>query len=280
MRFPEIVDGVKVRKLGDGSFMLPRCKPLVARQLDKDFIRVPGEKRWFERPTYSVSYDTMLEIFRGNDCYIVGKGPSLNSLRASDFVNDCPIIAINEAIRKVEALDIPNPIFMMQHDAKLRDTCMPNKGEIILSHHAKETGCYADRTKYVYFPAEYGCTAGSLTVICAIKMLQKLGVTGITFVAFDACMGGSLDYALCVGYKSSRNNDPRRFLKHRDLIDRVLTVNAEWFKPPLPVVEEPCIPEPLPHNQPEHREHEDEESQEPYTDRTDLSSDTESADSE
>jgi hypothetical protein len=61
------------------------------------------------------SFLSLQGAYPGEKCWIVGKGPSLEFLRAEHF-GVGPVIALNQAIAMVEPLEIPNPIYSLQKD--------------------------------------------------------------------------------------------------------------------------------------------------------------------
>jgi hypothetical protein len=60
-------------------------------------------------------FSELIGRYAGETAWIVGKGPSLQYLRAEDF-GAGPVIALNQAIMAVEALGISNWVYSLQKD--------------------------------------------------------------------------------------------------------------------------------------------------------------------
>lgn len=231
---PEKFKKVRLRQLADGSFMLARPDHYAVKWLDENAIRVNNELRWYEIPTVGKKIKDLKCIFEGLKCYIVGKGPSLDYLDESYFTNDYyPILAINESIHKIESLDLQNPIYCIQQDHSLGNTCKPKNADILLSIQASQN--YIDiKNKYVYVPAEYKMTQSFLTVSLAIEIIKSLDSIGAILMCFDSCVNNNLEYADCIGYSSAKAGDVNRFLKHKNIILKGLDyLTYEWIIPKL-----------------------------------------------
>lgn len=272
-KFPKSVSKVRARKMADGSFMLPRCNRKDAEELNKNFIRCGGEFRWFEKPEQLITLETLRTIFEGRRCYIVGKGPSLDNIKASDIeLPNSPVVCINESIHKIEALGLPNPIFAIQQDIGLKTTCMPSKGIILISTQAVASYEDFDR-KYIYNPRSYKMTPGALTVEIAVAICKELGTTSFLMVCFDAHENGSTDYAKVIGHPSSKGGSMNRFKKHAKILDKILTVGeVEYITPTVHQIEASSYtPEQPQQHQTGHHEHHDAEHSEDLQDMTDSS---------
>ena len=252
---PVNIAGFKARMCPDGSFFIPRARGPLVKMLDEQYVRLPNELRWMPRSFTSDSVDSLKSVFDGKQCYIVGKGPSLDKLTASDFGDD-PIIAINEAIHKVESLELDNHIYVIQQDAALRNTCLPKNGSILVSVQARHW--YAEQDdKIIYNAPELGLNYSSLSASCAIKLAIAGGCTDIHMLCFDACLEGILGYAECIGYDPSEGGDPARFNKHREELEKVAEDhNLIWFKV-NPSESSSDKPQPSQHNPIERHEPED-----------------------
>ena len=232
-KYPDKVGRVRIRTGADGSAYISRPDKDAIAYMDEHYDRVYGELRWMPRLPKGKTVNCLKHLFEGKSAYIVGKGPSLDNLRKEHFPDkDAPILAINEAIRKVEELHLPNPQFLIQFDTGLKDTCTPERAEVIVSHKAQ----YFFKRKYTFKPENYGLPGGTLTVLCAIEICKKLGSTDFVFVAFDACVNKRTGYALIVGKPSDsggRNAD--RFLSHRGKINKQLHGwKSDWVIPTSP----------------------------------------------
>ena len=234
---PDRVFNMRIRRSPDGTFWIPRNSKEVEQYLDKNYVRVKGELRWYPMSKGDDPLDGERETFEGKGCYIIGKGPSLDNLSESDFLNtDWPVICINEAIHKVEELDIENPVYTIQQDTGLKGTCQPKKpsSKLLISYHARHHYSDSDN-KIIYSPDDLGLSSSTLTVLCAIKIAQRLDTKQITMLCFDACVNKKTAYAKCVGYSETKGGSADRFLKHRQRIDDVLgDTRSMWLIPSAP----------------------------------------------
>jgi len=215
---PDIVKSLNPRVSDNGTFFLTHTTPNINKLLEENFIKLPNERRWYPRSKGTLTLKDIKHHFEGKDCYIVGKGPSLDNLSIEDFAsNDLPIICVNESIRKVESLDLPNKLFMIQQDAWLTNTCKPSKTGTTLLLGTACQHWYADVTeKYCFHNLDIGLNKQQITAIYAIKIAQHCGATGLKLLCFDAAMSQNTGYAQIVGYSPLAGGDPKRFLNHRE----------------------------------------------------------------
>lgn len=217
----------KARIQPDGSITLLHSRPKDVKFLDKHFKRRhPNLERWL--PDLETLDEADLD-YSGKIGYIVGKGPSLDSLGPDDFDDDGPIIAINEALTKLEQLNIPNPTYLVQ-DPALREFANLQRATAILEDSI--CGLYRKYpNKLQYSQPGMGLPRGVLSAIVAIRILQQWNVTSIVLLAFDACVNQDTNYAKIVGYESSdKKRDPRRFLKHKPMLVKNLAGTAYSFR--------------------------------------------------
>jgi len=214
------------RSQPDGSIVLLHKRPADIKFMDKHFKRGRGLYRWV--PDLETIEEADLD-FSGKTGYIIGKGPSLDVLNPNDFPEDGPIIAINEALFKLEELYLPNELYMVQ-DPALREFAKPTKTTIILEQTI--CGLYRQYQDKLQYDREHmGLPRGVLSAIVAIKILQLWKIEKIVLIAFDACMNNNTEYAKVVGYKSSdKKRDPRRFLKHKKMLIQVLAGTSYDFQ--------------------------------------------------
>ena len=233
---PKVIDGMRVRIASDGTFFIPRGNKAAEQYLDKRFTRVKNELRWFPAFEGSTKTTVLEHEFKDKPCYIVGKGVSLDKLTESIFEKDVPIICINEAIHKVEELNLPNVLICIQQDATLKNTCKPTRPETHLFITESCNGQYDDfKNTSIFRPEEFGIFSNSLTVIFAIKLAAFFGCTEFRLVAFDACITGNTDYASCLEHESKDGGNPNRFLSHRKKIeDAASGILLTWISEPEP----------------------------------------------
>jgi hypothetical protein len=256
---------------GDGSFTLPRRHREAEKFMDERYQRIQGERRWVKVAMPPKNMSELEQIFSGKKCYIIGKGPSLDDLSNQAFEDkEAPIIALNEAIHKLESLEIPNPIYVLQQDMGLRDNCRPKRGKLFVSVHAKHW--YADfHDKYVYDPEKLAVQRTQLAVICAIELAKKYGASAFDLLCFDACVNKRTAYATCIGHPSTSGGNPNRFLKHRKHIENhIQGYKVNWVIPTsTPSTTYVDKPEKQSKHLEEHHEHDHEESLKSKLDKLD-----------
>jgi len=213
---PDIVDGVRIRKTPDGAFALARKNKALEKRFDDEYIRVPHELSWLPYCIEGGLIEDLRSVFANKACYIIGKGPSLDHMVASDFKPDIPMICINESIHKIESLGLRNPIFCIQQDMSLKDTCRPKDAKLLVAYSARLH--YADLDNKIVFHMEEFELKSCLTVIVAMRMVQRFGATRMTLLGFDSCVDKDIGYAKCVGTKPTQGGDPKRFLDHKRMI--------------------------------------------------------------
>ena len=229
---PSEVNNQRIRVHVDGSFTISRKNREAETYLDNNFARIKGELRWIKSTNPPMDIELLRDVFKNKKCYLVGKGISLDYISSDVFEDkDVPIIAINEAIHKIEELDLLNPVFCLQQDAGLRNRCLPKKAALIISTNAQHW--YAElKNKYIYNPRKLNTIRSHLSVICAIELLKSFDVTTLKMISFDACVNKDTDYAKCIGHPSKRGGDPDRFLKHRRYIDKhTKGMLVDWITP-------------------------------------------------
>lgn len=147
--------------------------------------------------------------------YIVGKGPSLDTLDENDFADypGAPILCLNESIRVIEKLSIPSErIFCVQHDRLGDVSNKPSRGTWLLSDYAwaaQEGGANGalQFTLNEVFPG-----SRNLTACTALSIAALAGATKAVMLGFDAAITGDCEYApsLCLTPELP-NKDPQRF---------------------------------------------------------------------
>jgi len=208
----------RVRRDPFGNLFLLRRNDKLERLLNQHCIKI-DTLTWSIKHKNIADINKYKDIYKGKDCYIVGKGPSLDKLNMFTFDNDSPIICINEAGKIVEEIiGLKNPIYCIQQDAGLKDTCKI-KGTMLVSYL-----CQAWYDKAIaYNPAQFGYgTRHPLSIEMAISFAKLWGCKKIKFHACDALVNGNTKYAKKVGYESTKGGNPSRFITHKKYIDKSL----------------------------------------------------------
>ena len=214
----KVVGKVRIRTGVDGCRYISRHDDAAIKYLDTIATRYQNQLKWYPVLAHPSSLEPLRNVFDGRKCYIIGKGPSLDHLNASYFLDtQAPVIGINEAVHTVTELDIPNPVFGLQQDAALKDRCYPSRGRMFVS--IKAASFYADKEIHVFDARDYGLNLNSLSVSAAIEIVKTLGGTSFELLCFDSCVTKNLEYAKCIGYDSSWGGVKKRFLTHRPKIE-------------------------------------------------------------
>lgn len=153
-------------------------------------------------------------IHAGQVVWIIGRGPSLQYLVRED-IGLGPIIALNQAILKIEEFDFPNPVYYMHKDGGVRkrslrtlspdcdytpncgDRCghmfRPLKGATLLVHRLESLYCFPDYApRHVFDVKELGLPGNEFSLIVAVKIGQFMGCTKFNFVSCDVHVNGDI----------------------------------------------------------------------------------------
>ena len=229
---PEKVCGCIPKRIDHGGFQIPIANPKKTRHLENDWIQIDHPNRWYPRPQKFAAWARLEKAFKGKGCYVIGKGPSLDDIRPTHFTNpDWPIIAINEAIKTVELLNIPNPIFAMHQDTGVAKRSTPEDKTIMILTSKR---CYRLHHDYwnKFILDHYISRTACITPILAIRLGKKFSVTQFHMLGFDACCGVSNEYAKSIGYSAKRGGSLSRFKSHKSWIEREAKgVTLTWVHP-------------------------------------------------
>ncbi|MBR4220331.1 MAG: hypothetical protein IKR81_04190, partial [Victivallales bacterium] len=158
-----------------------------------------------------------------NLAYLVGKGKSLDTLTPLDFPDhEAPVLCCNEAIHTIEKLALANPVFCIQQDASLKETCRPERSGWLLSSQAWGLGkgdAYPLAQKFI--PDEHGLKSSTLTAAVALRLLAEAGTRRVVMLAFDAHVNRDCNYADAIGHThhlETQKDD--RFIRGGEYIER------------------------------------------------------------
>lgn len=212
---------IRPRRLSDGSIALARKNKEQEAYYDKIYIRFPNARRWCMKS----------EIWKYENqfvgpVHIVGKGPSLDNI--TSFTDDFPIIAINESVRKIEQVNCHSPLFMVQVDGGLLEI-KSERAIRIVNIHAKDF--YTERC-FCVNPAEFHAPEPTLSVLLAMGIARMFGATSYEMWAFDACVIGNCDYAVCIEKSPLLGGDPSRFIDFkRKIVKFAKNIPINWRMP-------------------------------------------------
>ena len=199
-----------------------------------------------------VSVQALREVHTGDTAWIVGKGPSLLML-TKEQLGPGPIIAINEAIIAVEALDLDNVIYSLQKDAASYqyepvpvvlaagvEPIAPLKGATLLVHlHESADRLSEYRPRFVFDNvADFGFAWWDFSSLVAVAIANLMGCPKVVFVSHDACVTG--DARTCTAksdgsfYVETDTYSAGNYPQHRQRIEAYassIAVDVEWLTP-------------------------------------------------
>jgi hypothetical protein len=209
---------IGVRRFEDGVMWLPKRHPKIEKFMDKYYLRWPNELKWSYKEDSDLN-DLKNKYIDSEIGFIIGKGPSLDTLTATHFINDKPIICCNESIHKIESLGLDNPLIVVQQDFALKGRCVPKNVDNVLhlaNHQAK--GYTTNKKARAYLPALFGLNGNSLTVEMAITLASWFGLEHCYLYGFDSVLG-NYDYAKAIGMASDHDGLKKtRFKSHKQRI--------------------------------------------------------------
>jgi hypothetical protein len=149
--------------------------------------------------------------YAGMPGYVVGKGPSLEHLRLSHFEMELsPVIVLNDAILKVQTLELPNDIYSLQKDGcghrLISEQCKPDCGErphmvypsdpdiTIIQQRVYSPYCLPRWKNKIWIEAvaELGINEpAEMAVIMAIEIARLMGCDKIIMVACDSLVNSN-----------------------------------------------------------------------------------------
>jgi hypothetical protein len=136
-------------------------------------------------------------VHAGQTATVVGRGPSLLKLTASDFKlsSSGPVLALNHAILTIRKLHLPNPLYSMQKDGCL---VAPMPPETLILSQAQSGRCFADYApRYVVDVRKLGLPVTAMSTSFAVAMAHVMGCSKVRMLACDAYTNG--DFRTVVG---------------------------------------------------------------------------------
>lgn len=159
---------------------------------------------------------TLKDEYEGQEIWLVGKGQSLKNLTKEHF-GPGPVITINQAIEKVETLELDNPIYSLQKNGGPKRTKIPPdnlspdcdsycdnvcgnmtipKDATLIVHNLESLYCFSDYSpRYVFELGDFGLTQNTCSFVVAIKIGELFGCDFFNFISFDDHVFGGKKYA-------------------------------------------------------------------------------------
>jgi len=153
---------------------------------------------------------TFENIHKNQIANIIGKGTSIKRLKLCD-INEGFIIAINQAILKVEEIGVMLRTYSLQKDGsspELRDDCycrlnglsvcpyemVRPKKAILLNHKEESPRCMEDyHSRIIFNNEDFGLEWMMPSALSAIKIAKYFGANKIKMFGFDSITEGKND---------------------------------------------------------------------------------------
>ncbi len=226
---PKSIDKVRIRIGVDGLFWIHQKNKKAEAWLDKHLERIGTECRWRKKIVSLNTFSSLKGTYQDQDCYIIGKGPSLDKLKRTDFVSNGPVIAINDSIRIIEGFKLANPIFAIQLDDRLKDSCLPRMGQMLAMMTCAEW--YADHLNTYFFDwKDVNLKPGMPSLVPAVAVGKHMGCSSFKMMCFDAAVTKELGYAECIPEKPIGNQ--KMWFDHRRQVEESFPADQiEWILP-------------------------------------------------
>lgn len=230
--FPDEI--MRCRRDGNGRLRLPKPNKRLEAILDAHCIRVDHLTWEFKTDSFRTNINDMKGKYSGKPCYIIGKGPSLDTLKPYHFIqHDAPIIALNESIHEMERMNINNDLYCIQQDSVLKEGCWSKRGTMLIPYITSAWYTKHPRVK-VFNPNDFGLPDNfhPQSVIIGIHFAKYWGCSKLIMMCFDAYINDKVGYAKCIGYDPSFGGEPDRFLLQKKTIsDALIGVEHEFRHP-------------------------------------------------
>lgn len=130
-----------------------------------------------------------LPSHRGQTASVIGRGPSLLELQASD-IGPGPVLTLNTALLRVRSLGLPNPIYSLQKPGCLVEPQMP---ETVI-HVPHSAHCWRDYPQRVVLDIWhlFGLTGRCMSATLAVAVAGLMGCARIRMLCQDGFTRGDL----------------------------------------------------------------------------------------
>ncbi len=190
----------------------------------------------------NLNLDQYKNSHAGQRAYIVGKGPSLDTIQSSPAPFEMEggvVFCLNESIHKIEALgmdlEFQTPIYCVQQDSELERRCIPARSTHFQNSwmHSPDNPSkhYVEKSPWNPNAVLYRYPEYHLSAVVALDIIKLMGMNDVTFCCFDSWMNdatGSLKYADCIGIQREGNHYAARsaiLIKARDLGFKISTIS-------------------------------------------------------
>ena len=188
--------------------------------------------------------ETIKNKYQGQVCYIVGKGTSSQYLTKEHF-GEGVIIALNNAIVKVESLNLPNDTYSQQKDGhgygvkvcpcidnkenmKICFMCYPQRATLLI-HELEGNDCMKDYPKRIVFNNnELGLHWSRVSVITAMRIAEWMGCTYLKLLCFDSVTQGDSNYYI---HGEGIASGPNYMIQVENTLNMARKYNHEFITP-------------------------------------------------
>ena len=176
--------------------------------------------------------DQYKDKYVGQRGYLVGKGPSLDTLASSEApfeMEGGAVFCLNESVHAVEALNMDvefqTPLYCVQQDSELGAACVPVHDATVHFMNDWQAGPTDCGVKKRVMQSEwnpkavlYRCPEWYLSGVVALEIMALMGIQDVTLVCFDALINdfsGPETYAQCITTPPSPHKGPANIGPHR-----------------------------------------------------------------
>ena len=175
-------------------------------------------------------FELLKDTLHGKDCFLVGKGPSLDNLKEDVFLEIplMPVITISEAIHKILEFNIPNPIVSLQFAPREKAISVSRRAynvcSIWSSHLYENAGgmfVHDNTHEQDNFPT---------SIVSFLRCVKDWKIRAYTLISFDVLTNGATGCAVCTKHKSRVTPETRR-LEGEDVKKELEKVAHKFFTP-------------------------------------------------
>ena len=128
------------------------------------------------------------DLYLGQTCYIVGKGPSMQFLDASYFPDAGCVITINEAILVVQILGLSQSIYSMQKDGYPQNMAEPAPDVTLILQTQFSAAWFMDHPKRLLVDpvTDSGLRVPEMSIRMCIALGKMMGCSKLVLVCCDS----------------------------------------------------------------------------------------------
>ena len=130
------------------------------------------------------------DLYLGQTCYVVGKGPSMRFLDASHFPDAGCLITINEAILVVQVLGLSQDIYSMQKDGYSQIMVEPAPDVTLILQTQFSAAWFIDHPKRLLVDpvVDLGLRVPEMSIRMAIALGKMVGCSKLVLLCCDSLL--------------------------------------------------------------------------------------------